>query len=76
MSLIGFHRFLIATGILFCFGFAGWELLLWWVTRDGGSLLLGLVFVVLGLLLSYYLSRLGRFLGYGREEDASRPGSQ
>ena len=73
MSLIGFHRFLIAIGILFCFGFAGWELLLWWVTREGGSLLLGLVFVALGVLLSYYLSRLRRFLGYPEEEDAGNP---
>lgn len=72
MSLIGFHRFLIATGILFCFGFAGWELLLWWVTREWGSFILGLTFVALGVALSYYLSRLGRFLGYD-EKDGKRP---
>ena len=67
MSLIAFHKFLIAVGILFCFGFAGWELVLWWVTRAWGSFVLGLTFVALGVALSFYLSRLRRFLGY---EDA------
>ncbi len=69
MSLIAFHRLLIATGILFCFGFAAWELVYWWVVGGWQSLLLGLTFVAFGLLLSYYLSRLERFLGL--EEDAS-----
>ena len=69
MSLIGFHRFLIGTGILFCFGFAGWELVLWSVTRGGGSLAMGVVFVVLGVLLSFYLSRLRSFVGYREEEE-------
>lgn len=66
MSLIAFHRFLIGTGILFCFGFAGWELVLWWVTRGPGSLVLGVTFLLLGGLLSFYLSRLSRFLGHDR----------
>jgi hypothetical protein len=70
LSLIAFHRFLIATGILFCFGFAGWELVLWWVTRGWGSFMLGVTFITLGVLLSYYLSRLGRFLG---TDDAKSP---
>ena len=64
MSLIAFHRVLIGAGILFCFGFAAWELVLWWVTRGTGALLLGIVFVVLGVGLCWYLSRLGKFLGY------------
>jgi hypothetical protein len=72
VSLISFHRFLIATGILFCFGFAGWELLLWWVTREWGSFFLGLTFVVLGVALCFYLSRLGRFLGY-EEKGGKQP---
>ncbi len=63
MSLIGFHRFLIAVAIVFCFGFAAWELMTWWVGRVIGALILGLTFVVLGSLLTYYLSRLERFLG-------------
>ena len=63
MSLIAFHRFLIATGIVFCFGFAIWELMTWWVGRTPGALILGLTFVALGALLSFYLARLRRFLG-------------
>ena len=63
MSLIAFHRFLIATGITFCFGFAIWELMTWWVGRTPGALILGLTFVALGVLLAFYLARLRRFLG-------------
>lgn len=70
MSLVAFHRFLIGTGIVFCFGYAAWELVLWWVTRASGSLALGLTFLVLGALLVFYLSRLRRFLGY---EDGKAP---
>jgi hypothetical protein len=64
VSLIAFHRVLIAAGILFCFGFAAWELVFWWVTRATGALVMGIVFVLLGAGLCWYLSRLGRFLGY------------
>ncbi|MSR35451.1 MAG: hypothetical protein EXR95_02235 [Gemmatimonadetes bacterium] len=63
MSLISFHRFLIAAAIIFCFGFAIWELMTWWVGRSSGALILGLTFVGLGLLLGFYLARLRRFLG-------------
>jgi hypothetical protein len=76
LSLIAFHRFLIATGIVFCFGFAIWELMTWWVGRAPGALILGLTFVALGVLLSFYLSRLRRFLGVepatGRGAPAAR----
>ena len=58
MSLIAFHRFLIATAIVFCFGFAIWELMTWWVGRTPGALVLGLTFIGLGGLLTYYLARL------------------
>lgn len=68
MSLIGFHRFLIGTGIVFCFGYAGWELVLWWVARNPSNLVLGLVFVVFGAALGFYLTRLRRFLGYEERE--------
>jgi hypothetical protein len=63
MSLISFHRFLIGAAILFCFGFAAWELMTWWVGRTSGALALGLVFIALGGGLVFYLSRLRRFLG-------------
>lgn len=72
MSLIGFHRVLIGTAIVFCFGFAAWELLTGWVARQPGALVLGVVFLGLGGMLSYYLSRLRRFVGY-RDEVAERP---
>ena len=63
MSLIRFHRVLIGTGIVFCFAFAGWELIRWWVGGPG-SVLLGGTFVGLGALLVFYLGKLDRFLGY------------
>lgn len=64
MSLIAFHRFLIAAAILFCLGFGLWELL---AVRDGGgvgALALALIFTLLGIGLIVYLVHLGRFLGY------------
>ena len=77
MSLITFHRFLIATAIVFCFGFAGWELVLWWVTRAWPSLVLGGTFVALGALLAFYLAKLNRFLGYeGGHEGDEGPGEE
>lgn len=63
MSLIGFHRFLIAAAILFCAGFSGYELFAF--TRPGGTgaMALGVVFAVLAVALGVYLRRLNRFLG-------------
>lgn len=64
MSLIAFHRFLIAAAILFCLGFGLWELL---AARDGGgvgALALALIFTLLGIGLIVYLVHLRRFLGY------------
>jgi integral membrane sensor domain MASE1 len=67
-SLIGFHRFLIGFGILFCFGFAIWEMVTWWVTRATGALALTVLFLIFGVGLTYYLSRLRDFVGYVDEE--------
>ncbi|HIF56250.1 MAG: hypothetical protein ABGY10_07915 [bacterium] len=64
MSLIAFHRFLIAAGILFCLGFGLWEFL---AAREGGgvgALALALIFTLFGIGLIVYLVHLGRFLGY------------
>ena len=63
MSLISFHRVLIAAAILFCAGYGAYELLAF--TRGGGngSLVMSGVFFVLAAGLSYYLWRLKRFLG-------------
>ncbi len=62
MSLIGFHRFLIVSAILFCALFAGWEFRSF--TVDGGlsALALGITFGVLAAGLAYYLANLTRFL--------------
>jgi uncharacterized membrane protein YdjX (TVP38/TMEM64 family) len=60
--MIPFHRFLIATAILFCVGFAAWAFVAY---RSGGGALqlgLGVVFTIAGLALAYYLKNLNRFL--------------
>ena len=62
MSLIGFHRFLIYSGITFCLAFSGYEFVQYSRTSSGGALLMGIVFLALGILLAYYLSRLADFL--------------
>lgn len=65
MSLIGFHKFLISTGILFCAGFGGW--LVAGHARAGGvaDLLLAGVFGTSALVLGVYLAFLDRILGRG-----------
>lgn len=68
MSLLGFHRFLIVSAILFCLGFAGYQAVVFQGTGETGDLIFGAVFGVLGILLGYYLLRLNRFLGYEGEE--------
>jgi hypothetical protein len=70
MSLIGFHRFLIATAIVFCLGFGLWEFNA--VGREGGAVafVLGTVFTLLGIGMAVYLRHLARFLGY---EEGSEP---
>ena len=72
MSLISFHRFLIVSGIVFCFGFAAWELMTWWVGRTQNSLILGIVFILLGGGLIFYLSRLKTFLGISDSANGAR----
>ncbi len=63
MSLISFHRVLIAAAILFCAGYGAYELLAF--TRGGGngSLVISGVFFVFTAGLAYYLWHLKRFLG-------------
>ena len=64
MNLIAFHRFLIACAILFCGGFSAWEFRAYAAGGGTGALVLGAVFVLLTLGLTYYLWRLKQFLGY------------
>lgn len=62
MSLIGFHKVLIATGIVFCAVFGGWQLLRF--LRDGGtaSLIAGMASALAAAGLGTYLALLERFL--------------
>lgn len=64
MSLIHFHRFLITCGILFCLGYAGWEVRAFLRSGSLGSVLLVGAFVGLAALLGVYLWQLNRWLGY------------
>jgi uncharacterized SAM-binding protein YcdF (DUF218 family) len=66
MSLLTFHRILIAAGIAFCFGYGLWEGRA--ALRGEGSFILAGTFLLLGGGLSVYLARLSSFLGY-REDD-------
>jgi hypothetical protein len=60
--MIPFHRFLIATAILFCVGFALWAFASYRATGGTLQLALGIVFMVAGIALGYYLKNLNRFL--------------
>ncbi len=71
MSLIGFHRFLIATGIIFCLGFAIWELASYRATGSLWAVVIGISFGLAALGMGYYLRHLNRFLGL----PGQRPGS-
>jgi uncharacterized membrane protein len=75
MSLIHFHRFLIASAIVFCLGFAAWVYLAY--TRTGGfwSLVLAAVFVLAGIALGYYLVRLRDFVKLPSPDRGSEPDS-
>lgn len=68
MSLVAFHRLLITCGILFCLGYAGWEVRAFLAGGSLSALLLVGVFTVLAALLGAYLWQLDRFLGYGEDE--------
>jgi hypothetical protein len=75
MSIVSFHRGLIVAAILFCFGYGIWELTGYAQLDRGGSLGLGVVFVVLGGGLVFYLARLNRFLGYEGKDGVDRRSS-
>ena len=60
--MIPFHRFLIATAILFCLGFAAWAFVAYRSTGAALQLGLGIVFTIAGIALGYYLKNLNRFL--------------
>lgn len=63
LSLISFHRILIAAAILFCAGYGGYELSAF--AKDGGTgslAISGFFFVCTGGLI-YYLWHLNNILG-------------
>lgn len=62
MGVIGFHRFLISTAILFCLGFGVWEVLRYTETSAPANLVTAIVFFIFGGALGYYLANLQRFL--------------
>lgn len=62
MSIIGFHRFLITTAIIFCAVFAAWEFRLFSVSGGFGPLAIGVIFALAAAALAYYLANLARFL--------------
>lgn len=68
MSLVGFHRVLITTAILFCLAFGAWQAE--GFTEGGGwlSLLLAALFGASGIGLLVYLLYLDRFLGRQDEQ--------
>ena len=62
MSLIHFHRFLIACGILFCLGFAAWEFAEYLHDRQALTLVYSGVAAWAGFGLIFYLRKLRQFL--------------
>lgn len=72
MSLVAFHRLLIAAGIVFCFGFGVWEVRSWMTTGNTNALIIGMGFVLLGAGLAAYLRRLSRFLGIDQDTEPGR----
>lgn len=64
--MIGFHRFLIGTAILFCAVFAAWSLNAWRQSGDAAALVIGVIFVVGAAAFAYYLRHLDRFLWHRR----------
>ena len=62
MSIISFHRFLIATAIAFCAVFAAWEFRIFTAGGGLGALAVGVLFALAAAGLAYYLANLARFL--------------
>lgn len=60
--MIGFHRFLIGTAIIFSAVLAAWSLNVFRVQGGGTWLTLGLIFAVITVAFGYYLRHLDRFL--------------
>jgi hypothetical protein len=68
MSLIPFHRFLIAAAIIFCGGFAVWAFLAFLDDSRLLNLGLAIAFGAAAVGLGYYLKNLARFLNLSPDE--------
>jgi len=64
---MNFHRVLIIFGILFCWGFSIYEAILFSSTYATSSLILAIVFIILGCGMLYYLINLTRILSNPKE---------
>lgn len=62
MSLIGFHKVLIASGILFCLGFGGWRLAAFLRGGAGGDLVVVAASALAAAGLGVYLAKLEEIL--------------
>ena len=60
--MIPFHRFLIATAILFCAGFACWAFVAYRGSGAPMDLAFAVAFAAAGAALGFYLKNLNRFL--------------
>jgi hypothetical protein len=65
VSLLAFHRALIVAAIVFCFGFALYQVL--GSSPGAGSPWVAVTFAALGVGLVLYLFRMSRVLGYERD---------
>lgn len=63
MSLIGFHKVLIVSGILFCLGFGGWRVRAYAGSGGTADLVVAAVSLLAAAALAGYLAMLGRILG-------------
>jgi hypothetical protein len=70
MSLVPFHRLLIATAIVFCVGFALWELAAFVDHGRIVDLALAIGFAAAGAAFGYYLRHLARLLGLSSPDEA------
>jgi uncharacterized membrane protein len=60
--MIFFHRFLIATAILFSIGFAAWAFAQFRSSGGSTPLVMAILFAVIAVALIVYLKNLKRFL--------------
>jgi uncharacterized membrane protein len=60
--MIFFHRFLIATAILFSIGFAAWAFAQFRSSGGATPLVMAILFAVIAVALIVYLKNLKRFL--------------